>query len=325
MRFFPLTNALQASQIALGGNIFGYFCDEKETAALFDAAEECGINFVDTADVYSAGLSETFIGNALKTRRDRWIVASKIGLESGGDPRHCGRPENIRLKIEASLRRLQTDYIDLYQMHHFDPATPLEESLRCLEALRREGKIRAYGLSNFSGAALKAACDFAGCYAMPMPTGNQRHYNLIARAAEQDAFPVAARYGAPLLVYGVLARGILSAKYKTGDPLPKQSRALRSPSLRQDLTGDVIETVHQMAQCAENNGASLSQAAVAWSLRSQEVGAAIIGMRSPEQVRSIAHAADLTLPSPFISELETLARQIEAAHANGFGVAPLYG
>jgi aryl-alcohol dehydrogenase-like predicted oxidoreductase len=319
MRYFSTPWQMEASRIALGGNIFGHFTDQQQTAAVINAAENEGINFIDTADVYSKGISETFIGGILSGRRHRWILASKAGLESHANPSGLGAEKIIRDKLEGSLRRLRTDYIDLYQMHHFDPATPLETTLQCLDALCREGKIRAYGVSNYSDTELQETYKTASRFALSPPFSIQSHYNLFVRSAEKGVFSVSKDKGTCVLLYGVLARGILSTKYKDPKNIPRDSRATTSESLRRDLTSEVLTFVQEMMDVAESVGLTLAQAALSWSLRLPQASAAIMGMRTPEQVVSLARGVDVKLSDEIVHKLEILGGKAWQANSSGFG------
>jgi len=218
----------RVSTIALGGNIFGYACDAAQTREIIAAAEALGVNFADTADVYSEGRSEEFIGQALRGRRNRWIVATKVGVDSDATGRGSGAKAVIHSRIEHSLRRLQTDYMDIYQLHHFDPDTPVEETLAAAEVLRAQGKVRHFGISNCTAPQVRAYTSASRTFGLPMPATHQVHYNILKRQIEHDLVPQSEPTRPRLLAYGVLGRGVLSGKYRSGEAVPANTRAAMS-------------------------------------------------------------------------------------------------
>lgn len=207
------STGISVSAIALGGNIFGHFADRKQTAALLGLAEAHGVNLVDTSDSYSDGLSERHIGEALRGRRQNWVIATKCGIRSDELPHGLGRRAQVRAKLEGSLRRLGTDYVDVYQMHHFDPETPLEETLGALDECVREGKARCVGVSNYSGEQLERAGAVGSSKGLAPLASVQCHYHLLRREAEARILPWCREHGVAVLAYGVLARGVLGGRY----------------------------------------------------------------------------------------------------------------
>jgi len=291
MNYRTLTaNEGRVSTLALGGNIFGYACDEAETCALLHEAESLGVNFVDTADVYSDGRSEEMIGRALVGRRDRWVIATKVGVKSDATGHGIGAKKLIFERIEQSLRRLRTDYIDLYQLHHFDPITPPAETLDAFATLRAQGKVRHFGLSNCTAPQAHgyiAAADLTDC---PPPATNQIHYNLLKRRAEEE-FLAAPPAGQPrLLVYGALGRGVLSGKYRAGETPAAHSRAALSARVQADLQPAVLAAVAGLETIARAADLTMSQLATAYVLRAPAVVAALVGLRTNAQLREIAAA-----------------------------------
>jgi aryl-alcohol dehydrogenase-like predicted oxidoreductase len=206
---------LEISLVGLGCNNFGRRVDEPTTRAVVDAALDAGVIFFDTADRYGDGLSETFLGSALRGRRQRVVLATKFG--GGGQiGRGKGSPEQIRRALEASLRRLQTDYLDLYQHHQEDPETPLAETIGALDELVREGKIYAYGTSNYSPARIEQGASLA----QAAYVSEQSEYSWLARDAERELLPTCARLGLGLIPYFPLAHGLLTGKYRRGQAAP---------------------------------------------------------------------------------------------------------
>lgn len=312
-------SGVQVSCLALGGNIFGRFCDRRETAAIIAMAGEAGINFIDTADVYSDGLSETHIGAAIRNRRAQWIIASKVGVHSGENPGKKGRKEYILARVEESLRRLNTDYIDLYQMHHFDSETPLEETLGALGELVRQGKVRHIGASNYSGEQLRRAWPIAQELHVAPVSSAQNHYNLFKREVEADVFPVCREVCAGAIVYGALARGVLGGKYRPGQDAPAGSRGAVSASIRADLTESVLKTVAGLAAFAERRGKTVTSLALAWALRRSEVSAVVVGVRNPEQLKANLGAVGWKLSKSDMAEVDAVVGDLDPYRSLSLG------
>ena len=283
------------SELGIGGNIFGYACNQRQSKEILSAAEDYGVNFIDTADVYSEGRSEEMIGEALSGKRSRWIIASKVGVRSNESGNGRGSRKAIFSRIEGSLRRLRTDYIDLYQLHHFDPETPVQETLEAMTELRNQGKIRYFGLSNFSVQQAASFIEDAQFSKLILPTTNQIHCNILNRKLSDD-FSIAAVNGRPrLLAFGVLGRGVLSGKYRLGEVPKKDTRASMSVSVNSDLRPSVLGAVAHLSQIGLNAGITMSQLAVAYVLRSSEIASALVGVRSIEQLAEIANTFTLDL------------------------------
>lgn len=305
---------LHVSLLALGGNIFGRFCDRREAARLVAAAGDAGINLIDTADVYSEGLSEEYIGAAIRGRRQQWIIASKVGVRTGESAVGTGTRAHILARAEASLRRLDTDYIDLYQMHHFDPETPLGETLSGLSQLVQQGKVRCIGVSNYSGEQLKCAWRTAQALCVPAIASAQTPYNVFKRQAEADLFPVCRELPTSALVYSALARGVLTGKYLPGRGVPAGSRAAVSESIRRDLTERVLDAVHDLAPFAAERGRTVPSLALAWVLRRPEVSAVVVGVRNVEQLEENLGAVDWKLSESDLAEIDGI-----VGDPDGFG------
>jgi 1-deoxyxylulose-5-phosphate synthase len=297
---------LRVSCIGIGGNTIGRFLGETETHRLLDEANREGINLVDTADVYSDGLSEELIGGYLSARRRQdWIIASKVGVRSHEDPSGKGERRNIRMQLEASLNRLRTDYIDLYQMHHYDPATPVDETLAALSELQAEGKIRYFGASNHSPTQLRSsvlACrgDWPRGY-----TSLQAAYNLFKREIEVSMLPFLEEESIGLLVYGILARGVLSGKYAC-QHRPRGSRALESKSISTDLDPLVLARVDSLSQWARERRYSATQLAIAWGMSRKGVSSLIVGLRGAEQLIENVEGVGWELSHEELGEVDRL-------------------
>jgi aryl-alcohol dehydrogenase-like predicted oxidoreductase len=310
--------SLAVSRIALGGNIFGRFCDAKATADILGAASHAGLNLVDTSDTYSDGESERFLGAALRNSRSNWIVATKAGIRSDESPVGLGRRDNIRRKVEGSLRRLGIPCIDIYQMHHFDKATPLEETLAALDELRSEGKIRYAAVSNYSCDQLAVAIDVSARAHIERIRSVQNHFNMFKRDGESTWLPLCVEYDVAVLVYGALARGILTDKYADGK-LPKDSRASESQSIRSDLTPEVLDTVSRLRAVAHDLGVKIGQLAVAWTLSRPGITSLVLGIRSPEQLEDHVRALDFRITSQMLQAVDEVLGPIDRFSNLGMG------
>jgi aryl-alcohol dehydrogenase-like predicted oxidoreductase len=299
------------SPIGLGGNVFGYFCDQNETRRIMDVALDNGINYVDTADAYSEGHSEQFIGAAVQGRRDDWFVATKAGIASDGTNRGLGRKANILRKVDASLKRLGTDYIDLYQMHHFDPITPLEETLGVLNDLVEAGKIRFAGVSNFTGEELRQSAKLSLQDSMVRIQSVQNLYHLLKREVERELIPACRDTGASVIAYGALARGILAGKYRANTPLPNGSRAESSSNVRADLDPAVLSIVQNLDEFARKRGKSVGQLALAWILRIPEVSTTVVGIRNEQQLLENLLGANWPLTQQDLANIDEIVGEPE--------------
>jgi len=212
--------SLEVSLVGLGCNNFGWRIDANGSAAVIDAAIDSGINFLDTADLYGAGQSEEYLGRALKGRRDKVLIATKFGMKLG-DGKEGAKPSYVRQAAEDSLRRLNTDHIDLYQLHQPDPGTPIADTLGALGGLVHAGKVREIGCSNFSAAQLCEASQVKGVHFVSV----QNNYSMVHREPEAEVLPECQRLGLAFLPYFPLANGLLTGKYRKGQPFPKSSRA----------------------------------------------------------------------------------------------------
>lgn len=290
------SSSVSVSVAGLGSNNFGRPGTRTETqegtTAVLDAARDAGVTLLDTADVYTVGVSETFMGVGLKGHRDSFILASKFGHSgvdmnlAGGAPR--GSRAYIRAAIEGSLRRLQTDWIDLYQLHTPDPETPISDTIAALSELVDEGKIRAFGHSNFTAEqaieAEKAALSLGG----PRFESAQNEYSLLARDAEHDILPVVREYGLGFLPYFPLYNGLFTGKFSRSER-PADTRIMRQkPHLLENVPWDRIEEYQRF--CADR-GASMLAATFGWLLAQPGLTSVIAGATTPEQVRQNAEAS----------------------------------
>ena len=298
-------SGLRVSVLTLGTMTFGGQGNFAKTGSTdttgarrqIDLCLEAGVNLYDTADVYSNGQSEEILGQALQGRRDQVLVATKARFPMGKGANDAGLSRQHLVKAcEASLKRLKTDWIDLYQLHEWDGQTPLDETLEALDTLVRAGKVRYVGVSNFSGWHLMKTLSVAERERLIMPVSQQIHYTLQAREAEYELVPIAVDQGIGILIWSPIAGGLLSGKYRRGKAMPEGTRVMaewNEPPVRdQDKLYDIVEV---LVEIGESHGVSAAQVALAWSLGRQGVASAIIGARTDEQLMDNLASADLTL------------------------------
>jgi aryl-alcohol dehydrogenase-like predicted oxidoreductase len=308
MRFRQLgRSGLTVSVIGLGSNNFGWRLDVQQTRPVIDAALEAGINFLDTSDSYDNGNSEQILGEVLKGRRDEVVIATKFGSDMEGSygPDWGARASRryIVKAVEASLRRLQTDWIDLYQLHRPDGLTPFEETLDALADLVHQGKIRYAGSSNLAAWQVAETDWIAKTRDINGFVSAQNHYSLLERTIELDLIPACLAHGVSVIPYFPLANGLLTGKWKRGDAAPEKSR-LAGRSTPGEETFDVIEGLSRLADTA---GVTLTELALAGLAAQPAVGSVIAGATSAGQVRSNAVAGDLELSPEVLAEIDHIA------------------
>ncbi|MEX0684087.1 MAG: aldo/keto reductase [Dehalococcoidia bacterium] len=302
------SSGLQVSVVGLGCNNFGMRIDKDQTAAVVARALEVGINFFDTADIYGGTKSEEFLGEALGERRKHVIVATKFSGPTGEGPTNKGGSRRYVMQaVEASLRRLNTDYIDLYQYHFPDPKTPIEETLRALDDLVGAGKVRYIGNSNMNGwQAVEAHWVAKSEHLSPFVTA-QNEYSLIDRRIERELVPACRKYGIGILPYFPLASGLLSGKYKRGETPPEGTRIAawgpRGERLLSDRNFDIVEGIEKFAAEREK---TLLDLAFGWLLSQDVVSSVIAGATKPEQVEANAQAADYRLTPEELAEIDQI-------------------
>lgn len=298
-------SGLRVSALCLGCMSFGRWIDEPTARRVVDAAIEQGINFFDTADIYGPGMdggefagvgaSEEILGRALAGRRGRAVVATKVRHPVGPGPNDAGLSRlHIMAAVEASLRRLRTDYIDLYQIHSPDPGTPWEETLRALDDLVRQGKVRYVGCSNVRAWQLVKALWVSDRHGLERFISVQPPYSILRREAEAELFPACLSEGVGALVYSPLARGMLSGRYAPGSGAagaPPGSRAAHDRALLKLMTERNFRIVEGLRPLAAARGCSPAQFALAWALGHPAVSSAIVGITRVEQVAELAAAA----------------------------------
>lgn len=317
MRFLGSTG-LKVSELCLGTMTFGgrgYWqaiggLEQPEADKLVGMALDGGINFFDTADVYSEGRSEELLGKALGARRPQVILATKVRGRMGEGPNDIGLSRHHIIEAcEASLQRLGTDYIDLYQVHSFDPGTPLEESLRALDDLVRQGKVRYIGASNFAGWQLMKALAISGKQDLEQFVTLQAYYSLVGRDLEHELLPLCQDQGLGILVWSPLAGGFLTGKYRRGQPRPEGAR--RSDPEKQFLQFDeeqgftIIETLDQIAQ---KHQATVAQAALNYLLAKPGITSVIVGARRPEQLADTLQTTEWEMSPEEVTRLDELSQ-----------------
>jgi aryl-alcohol dehydrogenase-like predicted oxidoreductase len=299
---------LRVSAIALGCMAFGMWSDERESARVVDAALDAGINLLDTSDVYGPGMatgdpdqtgvSETILGPLLRGRRQRVVLATKVGRRVGRGPNDAGcTRQHVLDAVDASLRRLQTDHVDLYQLHAFDAQTPLEETLRALDDLVRWGKVRYVGCSNFTAWQAAKALGLSAANGWARFESIQPNYSLLQRAAEREILPFCRSEKVGAIVYSPLARGLLAGRYRPGEAFPAGTRAAAGDATLLRLIGDAsnMAKVDRLAGLAADLRLPLATLALAWVLRQPGVTSALLGASRAEHVTASLAALEVTL------------------------------
>ncbi len=293
---------LEVTVVGLGCNNFGGRIDEAAAREVIDAALDAGVTFFDTADVYgNRGGSEEIIGRALRGRRDQVVLATKFGHDLGDGETARGARPYIRRAVEASLRRLQTDRIDLYQYHRPDGVTPLEETLEALNELVQEGTVRAIGSSNFTPAMVEEAAAIAAERGLTPFVSEQSEYSWLRRDAEDGLLPACERLGVGFIPYFPLASGLLTGKYEKGRPAPEGTRLAG-----RELADDDLDAVERLRAFGERHGASLLEVAIGGLAAVAGVASVIAGATKPEQVRANAAAGAWEPSAEALAELRSL-------------------
>ncbi len=309
-------SGLEVSVLGLGGNNFGMDlgvsgmpirANQEESIRVIDKALDLGINFIDTANEY--GDSELFIGKALKGKRDKVILATKFGNKIGDGPNaQGGSRKHVMEEVEKSLRRAQTDYIDLYQMHRPDPGTPIEETLRALDDLIHQGKVRYIGCSNFESWQLCEAIWTSRAFNLNSFVSVQPEYNLLRRGMERDLLPCCRAYDIGVIPYWPLASGLLTGKYRSGERLPPDSRLAGMPKelTSQMLSERRMKTIIDLERFAQERGRTIGELAIAWLVANPRVSTIIAGATKPEQVEANSKGADWKLTENELVEIDTI-------------------
>jgi aryl-alcohol dehydrogenase-like predicted oxidoreductase len=298
--------ALDVSLVGLGCNNFGGRLDERQSTEVVEAALDAGINLFDTADVYGGTKSEEFLGRALGKERSEVLIATKFGSQLD-EERKGAAPAYVKKALEDSLRRLGTDYVDLYQLHRPDPATPIGDTLAALADLVGEGKVREIGCSNFSAAQLQEAQEALKPGA-PRFVSVQNEYSLLDRSPELEVLSECERLDIAFIPYFPLKSGLLSGKYRAGEPPPAGTRLAGMPADRQAavLTPGNLEIVGALERFAQDRGHSILELAIAWLAAHRPVASVIAGATKPEQVWANVKAADWVLTDEDLAEVDAI-------------------
>jgi len=306
---------LDVSVIGLGCNNFGFVADMGVEASrkVIDKAIDSGINFFDTSDSY--GTSEDILGEVLGERRKKIVLATKFGSKRNALGEKSGASRGyILAEAEESLRRLRTDYIDLYQIHYPDPNTPIEETLRALDDLVKSGKVRYIGCSNFSAGQLQEAESTAAEHSLKTFISSQDEYSLIVRDLEREQLPVIEKYGLSELPYFPLASGLLTGKYKKGHAAPKGTRLGEKQALADKYHSEAnLEKVELLRKFAEDRGHTLLKLAFSWLLSHQPVASVIAGATKPEQIEANAKAGDWELKTDELMQIDEITGALSKA------------
>ena len=298
---------LEVSEISLGSWLtYGVGVEADQARACLDEAFDQGINFIDTANVYGRGAAETFLGNALQGRpRDSYVLATKLYFPMSDTDRGLSRGQ-VEKQLDASLKRLKTDYVDLYQCHRYDWDTPLEETMEALTRAVDSGKARAIGFSEWPAERIQAALDMTGVTSF---VSSQPQYSLLWREPEDEVIPLCAANGISQIVWSPLGQGVLSGKYDPDRPPPRDSRAASEEMggwMDRLMQPGVLRAVQRLKPIAEEAGLTLPQFALAWVLREPNVASAIIGASRPSQVIENAHASGVIVDTQLFVKAEAI-------------------
>lgn len=309
MEYRTLGNSdLTVSEISLGSWLtYGVGVEQEQAEACVGAAFDVGINFIDTANAYGRGAAEEVLGELLDGHaRESYVLATKVYFPMS-DTDHGLSAAQIRKQIDDSLKRLRTDYVDLYQCHRYDRETPLEETMEALTEVVRQGKARYLGFSEWKPEQIQAAVDLAGQRDLEPFVSSQPQYSMLWRLPEKKVIPRCADHGISQIVWSPLAQGVLTGKYSPGDPPPADSRAASETmgAMMGNWTDDaVLESVQRLRPIADEAGLSMAQLALAWVLREPNVASAIIGASRPSQVEENAAASGRALGDDVIAAID---------------------
>ena len=304
---------LKVSEISLGSWLtYGGYVEEQNATASIDKAYDLGINFFDTANVYMRGEAEIVVGKALnKHARDSYVLATKVFWPMGDGPNDRGLSrKHIIEQCNASLKRLNTEYVDIYYCHRFDPETPLEETLRALDDLVRQGKVLYVGVSEWTAEQITEAVHLADKKLLDRIVVNQPQYSMLERYIEKEVLPVSEKHGIGQVVWSPLAQGVLTGKYQKGGQIPAGSRAAQEKfkSLFGLLTDANLDKVEKLKEVAADNEISLPTLALAWILRQPNVASALVGASRPEQVEENVKASGVKLNDETLARIEDILR-----------------
>lgn len=300
-------SGVRVSLIGLGTNRFGTVVSQEEVNNIIDAALDLGINHIDTADIYTGGRSEEALGVALKGRWDRFVLATKGTMEAGEGPNDRGASRyHLMNTLEASLRRLQSDHVDLYYVHRWDPDTPVDETLRALDDMVRSGKVRYVGASNFASWQLAHANLLAELRGWSTFVVLQSHYHMLEREVEKQELPYCRAHQVGFVPYFPLAGGFLTGKYRRGKPAPPGSRGESNEYVQGYMTDANYDKIEKLQAWVESHGHKLNELAHAWLLAHPEVPSVISGATKLEHVQANAQSAGWTLSAEELAEVNAI-------------------
>ncbi|MGN7360292.1 aldo/keto reductase family protein [Paenibacillus sp. SAF-054] len=302
-------SGLKVSEISLGSWLtYGGYVERENAVNSIKTAYDLGINFFDTANVYERGAAEVLVGEALKAYpRESYVLATKAFWPMGDGPNDRGLSrKHIMEQAHASLKRLQHDYMDIFYCHRHDPETPLEETLRALDDLVRQGKVLYVGVSEWQASQIAEALGVADRYLLDRIVVNQPQYNMFERYIEKEIMPLCERSGIGQVVFSPLAQGLLTGKYTSASEIPEGSRAAKLEWMRKGITEQKISQVKQLEGIAGELGVSVGNLALAWILRNSNVASALVGASRPEQVTENAKASDVELSAEVIDRIEEI-------------------
>ena len=303
-------SSLEVSEISLGSWLtYGVGVEADKARACLDTAFDVGINFIDTANVYGRGAAETFLGEALKSRpRDGYVLATKLYFPMSDTDFGLSRAQ-VEKQLDASLKRLQTDYVDLYQCHRYDSGTPLEETMEALTRAVESGKVRYIGFSEWPADKISEALDLSKSRGFAKFVSSQPQYSLVWREPEEAVIPLCSDNGISQIVWSPLGQGVLTGKYAPDQPPPAGTRATSEEMggfIKRLMQPELLRAVQQLKPIAEEAGLTLPQFALAWILREPNVASAIIGASRPEQVIENAHASGLIIDTQLFLRAEAI-------------------
>jgi len=304
-------SGLKVSEICLGTMTFGHTTDEAEASAIVDAAFEAGVNFFDCANTYAKGRSEEILGTLLKGRRHEAVIGTKVFNPTGPGPNDSGSSRgHIMLAVEDSLRRLQTDYIDVYYLHHTDDETPLDETLRALDDLVRDGKVRYIACSNYEAWRLLESIWISDTNGLERFVAYQPQYNLVVRDVEAEIVPVCRLKGVGVVAWGPIAGGFLTGKYTPGERTAPGTRSEENwVFMDRMFAPNADETLETLLRLSNELGCLPAALAIRWVLEQQAVASAIVGARTAEQFAKSLEAARLAAPAEALDQLTDVSAQ----------------
>jgi 1-deoxyxylulose-5-phosphate synthase len=301
------TTGMEVSAIGLGGNTFGNTADEAASISVIQQAMELGVNHIDSADGYGNGKSEEYVGKAVQGRRHDMVIATKVAGRVGEGPNDRGLSrKHIMDGVESSLKRLNTDYIDLFYAHQFDPDTPIEESVRAFDDLVRQGKVRYLACSNWQAWQMAHGLSIQERLSLSRFVAVQPAWNVVDGLADPHLEDACSALGVGIVPYRPMGSGVLTGKYRRGEPPQPGTRAADNPRIGRMLTGSMLDAVDVLKPWAEARGHTVGQLAIAWLLAHPVVSSVIVGARNPDQVVENAAAGEWTLTTEERDEVRQL-------------------